>query len=68
MQAAGSDASYLPFITLRTTNNVVKKFLPPADDSISNDIDILTGFAFDNTTQTTVYVSASLYYIGKFKN
>ena len=57
MQTAGSDASYLPFITLRTANNVVKKSLPPADDSISNGIDIPAGFAFDNTTQTTVYVS-----------
>lgn len=52
-----SDADYLPFITLKSTTNVVMKTLPPADDSISNDIDIPVGFAFGNTLQSTVYVS-----------
>ena len=52
-----SDADYLPFVTLRRTMNVVKKTLPPADDSISNDIHIPVGFAFGSTSQLNVYVS-----------
>lgn len=52
-----SDGDYLTFINLKSTANVVKKTLPPADDSISNDIDIPVGFAFGNTSQSTVYVS-----------
>ncbi len=36
---------------------VKKKNLPPADDAASTDIDIPFGFAFDNTSQTTAYVS-----------
>ena len=54
---AGSDANYLTFIALRSTSNVVRKSLPPADDSISGDIDIPAGFAFGNTTLAKVYVS-----------
>lgn len=53
-----SDVDYLPFISLRSTSNVVKKSLPPADDSISSAIDIPAGFAFGNTTMSTVYVRA----------
>ena len=56
-----SDADYLPFTRLRTTNNVVRKELPPADDTTSTDIDIPYGLPFDNTSQTTAYVSADQY-------
>lgn len=52
-----SDTDHLPFVQLRTTANVVKKDLPPADDATSTDIDIPVGFPFDSTSQTTAYVS-----------
>jgi hypothetical protein len=53
---ADSDVDYLPFIKLRNTTNVVKKDLPPADDTTSTDIDVPLGFAFGNISPTTVYV------------
>lgn len=33
-----------------------RKYLPPADDSASVEIDIPTGFAFGNETKSSVYV------------
>lgn len=57
-----SDAAFLPFITLRTTDGVVKKDLPPSDDTTSIDIDIPYGLTFDKTSQTTAYVSYSYTY------
>ena len=58
MPCTVSDTEYLAFTKLRTTNDVVKKDLPPADDAISTDIDIPSGLAFGNSSQTTVYVSS----------
>ena len=55
--ATVTDVDYLPFIELGNTTNVIRKELPPADDSSSTDIDIPIGFAFGNTFQKTVYVS-----------
>lgn len=52
-----SDVDFLPFMRLRTTNGVVKKDLPPADDATSIDIDIPNGLALDSTSQITAYVS-----------
>ena len=42
---------------LRTTEGVVKKDLPPADDATSIDVDIPNGFAFDSTSLTSADVS-----------
>ena len=60
---ADSDVEYLPFVKLRNTTNVVKKDLPPADDTTSADIDVPVGFAFGNTSQTTVYVGLKVFII-----
>ena len=38
------------------TDGVSRKYLPPADDSASVEIDIPTGFAFGNETKSSVYV------------
>ena len=51
-----SDVDYLPFIKLRNTTNDVKKYLSPADDTVSTDIDVPFGFVFGNISLTTVYV------------
>ena len=55
-----SDVNFLEFIRLGTTDNVVKKVLAPADDSISADINIPNGFAFDESSQTEAFVSNSV--------
>jgi len=50
-------SNILPFLTLGETTGVVRKYLPSADNSASNAVDIPSGFAFGNSSQSTVYVS-----------
>ena len=47
----------LPFIELGTTTGVGTSALPAQNDGVSGVINVPIGFAFANTTQTTVYVS-----------
>ena len=44
------------FHNMGRTVGVSRKNLPPVDDGASVEIDIPTGFAFGNTTNSVVYV------------
>ena len=48
----GASSSF-PFIDFERGNSTA---LPTQNDGISNPIDVPYGFAFGNTTQTTIYV------------
>ena len=51
------ETDFLPFIHLGSTADVKKKDLPAVTNATSVNINIPIGFAFDNTSQKTVYVS-----------
>ena len=54
-----SDTDHLPFFSLKNTSRNFRQALLPADDGISPSIEVPGGFAFDNTSQSTVYVRAT---------
>ena len=53
---AADPSQSLPFIELGATSGVSTVSLPAQDDGVSGAINVPTGFAFANTSQTTVYV------------
>lgn len=50
------------FLELGSSSGSNRKYLPAADDSASIAIQIPNGFAFGNTTQTSVYVRKEYLY------
>ena len=56
MQTTDPDL-HLPFFNLESTFSNFRHVLQPTDNSISTSIEIPSGFAFDNTSQSIVYVS-----------
>ena len=52
------DILYLPFFNLESASSNFRQTLQPADDSFSTSINVPGGFAFDNTSQSTIHVGA----------